>query len=178
MAVASNISKYTINGVEIPVYPTSVVCSDNLVSKSWNNMYGEFVDIPVNLKAKVNWIFDIVPDSSNNELDSSGLEILYNEMIRQYIIDNKSRFFEINTYFPGVGFISGTFYLGTPTTFTSKDTYGPDGKINYWQVELHWIEVDGIRLNSPLTPAINNNILNINGHKIMTNKNTEIKDIV
>lgn len=177
MAVASNITKYTINGVEIPVYPTSVVCSDNLVSKSWNNMYGEFVDIPVNLKAKVNWVFDIVNDG-NNGIYSSGLDVLYNNMIRQYIIDNKSRFFEINTYFPGVGFISGTFYLGTPTTFTSKDTYGPSGKINYWQVELHWIEVDGIKLNSPLTPPSNNNVLSINGRKIIADKNTKIADII
>lgn len=178
MAVVSNIKKYTINGVEIPVYPTSVVCSDNLVSKSWNNMYGEFVDIPVNLKTKVNWIFDIVPDSSNNELDTSGLEVLYNQMIRQYIINNKSRFFELNTYFPGVGFISGTYYLGTPTTFTSKDAYGPNGKVSYWQVEIHWIEVDGIRLNSPLTPATKNNRLKVNGRNVEVDSNTEIADII
>ena len=177
MAVASNTNKYMINGVEIPVYPTSVVCSDNLISKSWNNMYGEFVDIPVNLKAKVNWIFDIIPDR-NNGIVSSGLDVLYNSMIRQYIINNKSRFFEINTYFPGVGFISGTFYLGTPTTFTSKDTYGPSGKVNYWQVELHWIEVDGIKLNSPLTPPSNNNVLNVNNRRVIADVNTEIADII
>ena len=176
MAVVSNISKYTINGVEIPIYPTSVVCSDNLVSKSWNNMYGEFVDIPVNLKTKVNWVFDIIADGGN-DLNSSGLDVLYNNMIRQYIINNKSRFFEINTYFPGVGFIAGTYYLGTPTTFTSKDYYGPNGKVNYWQVELHWIEVDGIRLNSPLTP-VSNNIISVNNRNITINNNTKLEDII
>lgn len=176
MAVTSNIEKYTINGVEIPVYPTSVVCSDNLVSKSWNNMNGVFMDIPVNLKMKINWIFDIIPDNTNNGIDSAGLEIMYNQMIRQYIINNKSRLFEINSYFPGVGFISGTFYLGTPTTFTSKDTYGPNGKINYWQVEMHWIEVDGIRLNSPTTVPDNSTMLTINGHKVNADDTDKIEE--
>lgn len=178
MAVVSETSKYMINGVEIPVYPTSVVCSDNLISKSWNNMYGEFVDIPVNLKTKVNWIFDIVNDNSNNEFGNGALDELYNNMIRQYIINNKSRFFEINTYFPGVGFISGTYYLGTPTTFTSKDTYDNSGKVNYWQVELHWIEVDGIRLNSPLSPVNNNELLSINGRTVEINKDTVISELI
>ena len=70
MAVASNVYKSTIRHanesdgaeVEIPVYPTSVVPSDNLVSKSWNNMYGVFKDIPVNLKVKVNWVFDCISE--------------------------------------------------------------------------------------------------------------------
>lgn len=154
MAVVSSTKKYMIDGVEIPVYPTSVAPSDNLVSKSWNDMYGVFKDIPVNLKTKVNWVFDVVSEEN--------LEILYGQMIRDKIINTKSRFFEINTFFPGVGFISGTYYLGTPTSFTSKDWQTSNGSVNYWQVELHWIEVNGIQLNNPAvvpTPVIivNNN---------------------
>lgn len=159
-----------IDGVEIPVYPTSVVPSDNLVSKSWNDMYGVFKDIPVNLKAKVNWIFDIVSEKD--------LEVLYGQMIREKIINSKSRFFDINTFFPGVGFIKGTFYLGTPTTFTSKDWQTSDGSVNYWQVELHWIEVDGIRLNSPtVTSPVNTSVL-VNGAEVKVNENSELSDII
>ena len=141
MAVVSNVNKYMIDGVEIAVYPTSVAPSDNLVSKSWNDMYGVFKDIPVNLKAKGNWVFDVVSEDD--------LKVLYGQMIRNKILTTKSRFFNINTFFPGVGFIKGTFYLGTPTSFTSKDWQTSNGSVNYWQVELHWIEVDGIQLNNP-----------------------------
>ena len=149
MAQASNIEKYTIRHikedegteVEIPVYPTSVVPSDNLISKSWNNMYGEFIDIPVNLKVKINWIYDVIK--------SDDLNILYGELIRNKIIQYKSRFFVVNTYFPGVGFIKGTFYLGTPTNFKSLGGYNGKGKVGLYTGEIHWIEVDGIKLNSP-----------------------------
>lgn len=143
MAVVSNIQKYTINGKEIPVYPTSVTVSDNLISKSWNDCYGVFRDIPVNLKTKINWIFDLV---SNKDL-----ETLFYTMIRQEIINTKSRFFEINTFFPGMGFIKGTYYLGTPTSFNSLDWQSNNGSVNYWKGELHWIEVDGIELNNPVS---------------------------
>lgn len=170
MAVDSNIKKYMIDGVEIPVYPTSVVPSDNLVSKSWNDMYGVFKDIPVNLKTKVNWVFDVVSEKD--------LEILYGQMIRTKIINSKSRFFDINTFFPGVGFIRGTFYLGTPTTFTSKDWQTDNGTVNYWQVELHWIEVDGIKLNSPtITTPVNTSVV-VNGTKVEINENSKLSDII
>lgn len=143
MAVSSNDERYMINGVEIPVYPTSIQASDNLVSKSWNDMYGRFKDIPINLKTKVNWVFE-------GFVTRAELDKLYGQMIRDHIINTGSRFFEINTDFPGVGFISGTYYIGAPTTFTSKGG-GSNGKVEHWTMEIHWIEVDGLVLNSPLT---------------------------
>lgn len=143
MAELSNINKYTIDGVEITAYPTSIAPSHNLVSKSWNDMYGVFKDIPVNSKLKINWVFDMVSEED--------LRVLWRDLIYNKIISKKSRFFNINTYFPGLGFIKGLFYLGTPTSFTSKDWQGGDGSVNYFQCELHWIEVDGIKLNSPTT---------------------------
>lgn len=172
MAVVSNIHKYMVDGVEIPVYPTSVVPSDNLVSKSWNDMNGVFKDIPVNLKAKVNWVFDVVSDKD--------LEILYGQMIRQRIIDSKSRFFSINTKFPGVGYISGTFYLGTPTTFTSLDWQSDCGDVNFWRVELHWIEVDGIRLNSPLAvvPTTLAEDIIVNGKTVTLGQEDNITEVL
>jgi hypothetical protein len=148
MAQASSVEKYTIkhvkdtgSAVEIPVYPSSITCSDNLISKSWNNMYGEFKDIPVNLKMKINWIFDCQ--------DEDTLKAWYNEKIRKKIIEHKSRFFTLNAYFDGVGFIVGTFYLGTPNTFNSLGGHKNNGEVSHSKYELHWIEVNGVRLNSP-----------------------------
>ena len=170
MAVNSSIKKYMIDGVEIPVYPTSVVPSDNLVSKSWNDMNGVFRDIPVNLKAKVNWVFDVISEKD--------LEVLYGKMIREKIIKSKSRFFDINTFFPGVGFIKGKFYLGAPVNFNSKDWQTNNGTVNYWQVELHWIEVDGIKLNSPtVTEPVNTSVL-VNGKEVKINETSSLNDIL
>lgn len=145
MAAASNIREYRIDGNEIPVYPSSVVPSHNLISKSWNDMNGVFKDVPVNSKLKVNWIFECISEED--------LQRIWKEMIYDKIITTKSRFFTINTHFPGLGFVSGTFYLGTPSNFKSLDTQSNCGAVNYYSLELHWIEVDGIKLNSPTTPA-------------------------
>lgn len=146
MAALSSKKGYFIDGTELPksAYPTSVKPSHNLVSRSWNNMYGNFKDIPVNSKLKINWIFDYVYESDLEKVWG----YIYNKILTQ-----KSRFFDIVTYFPGIGFVEGTFYLGTPTNFTSKDTQCNDGSANWWSMELHWIEVDGIVLNSPTQVA-------------------------
>ena len=164
MAVASNIKKYTIDGIEIPVYPSSISPSHNLVSKSWNDMNGVFKDIPINSKLKINWIFDYITESD--------LETLWGQIYNK-ITEKKSRFFEINTYFPGLGFVSGTFYLGTPTSFSSKD-WGKSGVVNWFSCELHWIEVDGIKLNS-ITSIESQNIVKINNNYV---KIEDTKDIV
>lgn len=141
MAAVSSIKEYRIDGVEIPVYPTSVVPSHNLVTKSWNDMNGVFKDIPINSKLKINWVFDMISEDD--------LETIWGNMIYNKIINSKSRVFVINTYFPGLGYVEGNFYLGTPTSFDSKDWVCRKGKVNYFKLELHWIEVDGIQLNKP-----------------------------
>lgn len=141
MAAVSSIKEYRIDGVEIPVYPTSVVPSHNLVTKSWNDMNGVFKDIPINSKLKINWVFDMISEDD--------LETIWGNMIYNKIINSKSRIFVINTYFPGLGYVEGNFYLGTPTSFDSKDWMCSKGKVNYFKLELHWIEVDGIQLNKP-----------------------------
>ena len=145
----SNVQKYTIkhvndngNPVEIPVYPTSVTASHNLISKSWNNMYGVFNSVPVNIKGKIIWVFDCISEDELNRL--------YYQMIYDKITLYKNIYFEVNTYFPGMGFISGTFYLGTPTNFKSLGANDKKGGIKYFSCEIHWIEVDGKILNSPV----------------------------
>lgn len=151
MAVPSDVDKYTIDGVELRVYPSSVQVSDNLVSKSWNDMYGIFHDIPVNLKTKIIWKFDA--------LSKEDAFVIYSQ-IRKKITEQKTRFFEITSSFPfvssggtGRDFIKGTYYLGTPTTFDSLGYGGEGGSVPYWKVELHWIEVDGTKLNTPTATA-------------------------
>lgn len=147
MAVASDIREYRIGDDEIPVYPSSIVPSHNLISKSWNDMNGCFKDVCVNSKLKVNWLYECISEHD--------LKRLWYDMIYNKIITTKSRFFTINTAFPGFpsGFCSGTFYLGTPSGFKSLDTQSNCGAVKYYSLELHWIEVDGIKLNSPTTPA-------------------------
>ena len=89
MAAVSSIKEYRIDGVEIPVYPTSVVPSHNLVTKSWNDMNGVFKDIPINSKLKINWVFDMISEDD--------LETIWGNMIYNKIINSKSRVFVINT---------------------------------------------------------------------------------
>lgn len=125
---------------ELPAYPTSYESSDNLVSKSYDNMYGEFKDVPINIKLKTDWIFDCISDAD--------LITLYG-MIRSNIISKKSRFFYINTYIFGLGFITMLAYLGAPVSFKTLGAGKDPGSINYWSGELHWIEVLGVRLNDP-----------------------------
>lgn len=135
----SNTRKYMIDGVELPVYPEKIVPSHNLVSRSWNNMYAQFIDTPVNLKYKVNWIFPCITKAQANAIMS---------IINNKIENNKSRFFTINSAFPGhsTGFVTMNAYLGTPTTFESLDWMTDCGDVNYYKVELHWIETDGVVL--------------------------------
>ena len=124
------------NGQKVEAYPSKIVPSDNLVSRSWNNMYAQFIDKPVNLKLKVNWIFDVV--------SKKAAEIIMT-FIRNQIINNHTREFIITTAFPGYGdsFIEMQAYLGTPTNFESLDWMTDCGDVNYYKLELHWIETKG-----------------------------------
>lgn len=149
MAQVTDIRKYTIDGVELVKYPEKIVPSDNLVSRSWNNMFAEFVDIPVNLKYKVNWVF---PAMTRQE----AVQIL--TPIRNKILTQHSRFFTITTAYPGFEqFIEMEAYLGTPTNFESLDWETDCGDVNWYKLELHWIEVKGQRLigtGTPIVPSI------------------------
>ena len=129
----------------IPAYPTSLSPSHNLVSKSWNDMNGVFHDIPVNSKLKINWVFDVICEEA--------VEYIFGTLIMNKILgssnNNPSRFFLINTYYPGLGWIERNMYLGTPTNFSSLGAHAGHGMIKYWKMELHWIDVEGTVLNSP-----------------------------
>lgn len=135
MAQITDIKKYTIDGVEIPIYPEKIVPSDNLVSRSWNNMYAQFIDIPVNLKYKVNWIFPVVSKEQAIQMLTP---------IRDKILNQGSRVFTITTAYPGYSqFLQMEVYLGTPTSFKSLDWQTDCGDVNYYNLELHWIETKG-----------------------------------
>ena len=166
----SDVHKYTIDGVELPVYPTSVTPSHNLVTKSWNDMNGVFHDIPVNSKLKVNWIFDVI--------DENSVEAIFNNIIMNKILNSKSRFFTVNTFYPGMGFISSNFYLGTPTNFSSLGTYNNEGFIRYWKMELHWIEVEGTVLNSPQNWLDSSNNIIVDNRQIEIASPEDLADIL
>ena len=136
MAQVTNVKKYMIDGWELPVYPEKIVPSHNLVSRSWNNMYAQFIDTPVNLKYKVNWVFPCITKADAEAIMSR---------INAKLLNNHSREFTITTAFPGHGdsFVQMDAYLGTPTSFESLDWMTDCGDVNYYKVELHWIETKG-----------------------------------
>lgn len=119
--------------VDIPenLYPSSVSAGHNLVSRSWNNAYGVFKDIPIANKIKINWKFDA-------GIASDVCIFVYNNIIKK--IATGSRFFRVNTWAPGYGWIYADCYLGTPTQFETDGVgkYGEAASISY---ELHWIEI-------------------------------------
>lgn len=143
MAQSSTVLKYTIrhekeaagSEVELPVYPTAVVPSNNYISHSWNTMRGQFREKLINRKVKINWTFDVMPEDKAVQL----LETMINAKIDTY----KTRNFYINTYMPGRGWIKGLFYLGTPDSISSVGGFSGKGKVGYTKAEIHWIEVDG-----------------------------------
>lgn len=140
MAVISNIETYTIDNIELAAYPTSCIVSDNLVSKSYNTMTAKFVDIPIALKQKVQWVFEYI--------EKEKCETIYN-YVRNKIVNQHTRIFTINYKGP-TGWRSGEFYLGTPITFTSAASKN-NGDITVWKLELHFIEIQGDLLNSPIS---------------------------
>lgn len=148
MASVSTVHKYGIyyttgeveTFVELPAYPTSVIVSDNYVSKSWNDLNAVFKDKLINIKAKVVWQFEFIEDG---ELTS-----LY-QTIRSKIVSSKSRFFYINAYTPALGWTKFLAYLGAEVTFKSTSSFTNCGQVPLWSGEIHWIEVDGVILNTP-----------------------------
>lgn len=115
------------------VCPTAVQASSNVISRSWNNIQGDFVDHLIAHKAKIIWEFDAT-------VGTSGLESLWSYLstaIKTY----KTRFFWISGWMPGFGFKKGLFYLGTPTNFNAEGVdAGNKYKAASNKFELHWIE--------------------------------------
>lgn len=136
MAQVTSTKVYKIDSLVLPVYPEKIVPSHNLVSRSWNNMYAQFIDKPVNLKLKVNWIFPCITKAQAETIMT---------VINDKLFNHNSREFKIVTAFPGYGnnFIEMDAYLGTPTNFESLDWMTDCGDVNYYKLELHWIETKG-----------------------------------
>ena len=148
MATKINTTKYEIkhenenDWAELPIYPTKVTGSDNVISRSWNDVYGNFVDTLIAAKLKVNWIFE-------GERAATAAENFFYGYIRKYYkklgsdtsqsTEHKTRRFKIRTWCPGMGFVEALCYLGTPTTFDSEGVAGTRGAST--RFELHWIEI-------------------------------------
>lgn len=167
--------KYKIGTYELPVeaYPTDIQLSSNLVTKSWNNMKGQFQDIPVNHKLKWNWNW--------THIDTPSLEAMMTYIFNQIEdASNPSRFFDINGYFPGKGWVLRKCYLGTPTNFSSlgANVGGKIGEPGWWKCELHWIEVDGTVLLQPGTNLENNRGIIVGNRKIEVATSEDIHNIL
>ena len=135
MAKISDLKYYAIDGIELPVYPTSEKVINNEVSKTFNSMTGTTIDIPVCRKMKVNWVFEYSDDSAVSKIY---------QQLKTKMETEKSRFFKINYFDPSGDFYEMTAYWGTPTDFESRSSKNK-GHIKVWKWEVHFIEVDGIK---------------------------------
>lgn len=121
--------------IPLPQYPTGYSNDDNFISLSFNTINGTFRDKLIALKKKIIWKFDAISETD--------LEAMYYDGILQTITDNKNRFFYIET--DSKIMKTGLYYLGTPSQFS---WLGESGGISWYTGELHWIEVDGQKLNN------------------------------
>ena len=162
-------------GYELPLraFPTGIQLSSNLVSKSWNNMKGQFQDILVNHKLKFNWVFDAISTADLEAMMSYIFSKIEN-------IGNATRFFTLNGYFPGRGWLETLVYLGTPTNFSSigPNEYQKYGQPGWWKCELHWIEVDGKVLLAPNNNLTNNRGIIVGNRRIETATSEDIHNIL
>jgi len=123
--------------VPLPEYPSSYSSDDNFTSVSFNDISGTFHDKLVCYKKKFIWKFDAISGVDLNRMYYGPDGII--GQIKKY----KSRIFGISSNLMGMP--SGLYYLGTPSSF---NFIGQSGDIRWYTGELHWIEVDGVKLNS------------------------------
>ena len=138
---ASNINKYMIDDFELPIYPSNVTCQHNLVSKAWNDAWGEFHSVPINSKANITWKFSC--------LENDVLEQIHSYVMNKIKTSKKNEFM-VNAFLSGEGWVKGKCYLGFPI---KAPGYGAsnDGKVPYAQYELYWTEIKGTVINQPGT---------------------------
>lgn len=135
---SSDTKAYTITqgSVTKTVDPSSVEGSHNVISWSWNNWNGEFIDRPIARKVKAIWKFD-GPPKTGESIDS-----LIQWLDEKIMAGNRN--FIITTWCPGLGWIKFMAYLGTPTNFSGEGIKpGSPHEMAVEKLELHWIEVGG-----------------------------------
>ncbi len=154
MAVTSNVKKFTIRhkqesvdaAYELRRYPSGVSPSHNMQKVTFRNMYGQYHGVCVNSALKFIWKWNFIEESDLIEI--------WKTHIYDKIIQYKDDIFIINTYFPGLGWVEAECYLGSPNQFDGKAfPYDGPGSTKLTSFEIHWIEKDGIILNSPAALA-------------------------
>lgn len=129
--------------ISIPQYPTGFSSDDNFTSVSFNSINGTFNDRLICYKKKFVWKFDAISEDSLNTMYYGAAGIIGK------IKEHKSRFFAITSTMPGMP--SGVYYLGTPSSFQYIGQAGSGNNVTrQYSGELHWIEVDGTKLNQPI----------------------------
>lgn len=127
--------------------PTGFKTTSNVTGVSYRNFKGHFADNIVNKAITVIWDRSLM---SNKELESINdyLETKIETPDKNGIC---SRFFYVNTYVHGRGWMWGKMYLEATTEFESIEGSGfYDGNELYYLAKgsFKFIEVDGIDLNS------------------------------
>lgn len=114
-----------VDDVEIPkeCYPSNISqWSYNYISKTFNNMYGETaVDLLINLRLKVNWIFENADEATVQ---------YWMGIINSRVMGAFNRDFKVNLYMPGLGFVESIWNTGAPITGQSIMGSGHDGSLN------------------------------------------------
>lgn len=126
--------------------PSSVSIQDNTTSISYNTALGEFIDLPIALKRKLELKWDILSGSQVNALYYTGLLTLIKSARSRYFRITTSGSNDIVNKLQAIG-SSNIFYLGTPVTF---NRIGENGTTTYYSGELHFIQVIGDVINDPV----------------------------
>ena len=127
-------------------FPSSFKSSNNITGVSYRNYKAHFVDNIVNMSKKITWNREIMSDEELQFI----MEYI-EEKIQVKTDHGCSRFFYVNTYVTGRGWMWGKFYLAATTEFEAIENSGVivNGDLSiYVKGNITWIEKDGIDLNS------------------------------
>lgn len=130
---------FKIDGVTV-VAPNRLVCSNNIVSRSYEDANAIFRDMLIREKRVVKWVY--------SNISKSEFQLIFDTVWNNKIRKIGSRMFNITSDYPGEGSITSVFYLGTPTNFESIKSTKING-VEVWSLEMEWIEKVGITLLSP-----------------------------
>jgi len=130
---------YKINGVIIPTpHGLSNPLIGNLITKFYDDASGIARGVPVRRRLQVKWDYVY---SIKAEFDA-----LY-DLIYGNIVNTKSMFHLVTGEFPGEGYKQIVAYLGNQSN--TQAISGSAGYIQAYKMTLHWIEKEGVLINSP-----------------------------
>lgn len=125
---------YKINGIGVKS-PSKITVGNNIISRSYDDAFGILRTVNIRKRQKVNWIYNCISKEDMEKIQS----------LIDSVIENGGTTFTITTAVPGSDTKTLTCVLGTPQTVESIKGTKEKG-VEYWKMELHWIEKEGISL--------------------------------